>query len=74
MAFISAWFSLTIVSEILYGKTVPYRSIVEIQRGDVVSDLGHFYQQVESVPSFVNLETFFIVRQWSMEFLFTTAG
>jgi len=39
------------VQRVLYGKREPITGIVELRRGDVSSDLGHYLTQSEQIPS-----------------------
>ncbi len=39
------------VQRVLYGKREPVTGIVELRRGDVTTDLGHYLTQSEQIPS-----------------------
>jgi molecular chaperone Hsp33 len=39
------------VQRILYGKQEPVTGIVELHRGDLTSDMGHYLTQSEQIPS-----------------------
>ncbi|MCO6465504.1 MAG: Hsp33 family molecular chaperone HslO [Bradyrhizobiaceae bacterium] len=39
------------VQRVLYGKNEPITGIVELIRGDVTTDLGHYLTQSEQIPS-----------------------
>ena len=39
------------VQRVLYGKQEPVTGIVELSRGDLTSDLGHYLTQSEQIPS-----------------------
>lgn len=39
------------VQRVLYGKQEPVTGIVELQRGDIASDLSHYLTQSEQIPS-----------------------
>lgn len=48
------------VTEILYGAKQPFRSVVEIAGADIVSDVTHYYRQVEQVPTHLDLDTYLV--------------
>lgn len=47
------------VSRVLYNRAEPVTGIVEMVRGDITSDLGHYLTQSEQVPSVVLLDVEF---------------
>lgn len=57
------------VQRILYGNYEPVTGIVELTRGDITSDLGHYLTQSEQIPSTFVIDIAFdehdIVRQSS---------
>lgn len=55
------------VSEVLYGARTPYRSVVALAQGDVLSDLREYFARVEQIPSHLSLDTAFHGEQlvWS---------
>jgi len=57
------------VQRILYGNYEPVTGIVELTRGDITSDLGHYLTQSEQIPSAFVIDIAFdehdIVRQSS---------
>lgn len=47
------------VQRVLYGKREPVTGIVELRRGDITSDLGHYLTQSEQIPSAFVLDVSF---------------
>jgi len=47
------------VSRVLYNRAEPVTGIVEMERGDITSDIGHYLTQSEQVPSVVLLDVDF---------------
>lgn len=47
------------VSRVLYNRAEPITGIVELVRGDITSDLGHYLTQSEQIPSVVLLDVDF---------------
>lgn len=47
------------VTRVLYNKSEPIVSVVPLQKGDVSTDLAHYYVQSEQIPTAVILDTTF---------------
>lgn len=47
------------VQRVLYGKHEPITGIVELHRGDITTDLGHYLTQSEQIPSAFVIDTSF---------------
>ncbi len=41
---------------IVYNKNIPVEGIIPIQKGDIASDLAHYFNQSEQIPSAVSLD------------------
>jgi molecular chaperone Hsp33 len=57
------------VSRVLYNRAEPVTGIVEMVRGDITSDLGHYLTQSEQIPSVVMLDV-----EFDSEFSIVHAG
>jgi molecular chaperone Hsp33 len=43
-------------TRILYNKNIPVEGIILIQKGDISSDLAHYFDQSEQIPTAVSLD------------------
>src|SRR5688500_12916663 len=56
-------FCFIYVLQILYGQQKPYTSVVEIAGADVISDLAHYFKQVEQVLDYSAFRCYFVLKR-----------